>query len=128
MARYDASKPATVTASINPQTIASNTTVNGTGVDVGQASEILCTWGVGARTDGTYTPTLQESADNSSWSNVAAADMQGAPAAISAANTLQQVAYLGTRQFVRWSIASTSVTSGAQVSGHIIARGRRKQP
>lgn len=125
--RLDLDTRISTTASIQPQTIASNTTVNGASIDLrtletgGRVSFLAQ---VGSRTDGTYTFVLQDSVDNSAFATIAL--VSGSLAAVSAANT----ARVGSaepqpgRPFVRLSVTSTSVTTGAQVAGAVLVTPR----
>jgi hypothetical protein len=92
------------------------TSVNGSGVDLanygGNAFAFVC----GANTDGTHTPKLQDSADNSTFSDVVAADQVGTLSAL-AANTIQKVSYIGSKRYVRAVITVTgSPSTGANIA------------
>lgn len=122
--RSDIDGRATVTASIAPQAIASNTTVNGSSIDVRtlpkDSRHLVCAQ-VGTRTDGTYTFTVQDSADNSSFATLAV--FSGSLAAVSAANTKRTGAIVPVagRPYLRVSVASTSVTTGGVVAAAIVS-------
>ncbi len=82
----------------------------------------------GAWTDGTYTPLIEESdASNLSGSNaVADEDLVGteAAAAIGAANTVKRIGYVGHKRYVRLSIVSAGVTTGATIGATaVLGRG-----
>lgn len=71
---------------------------------------------VGAWTDGTHTPKIQDSPDNSVWTDVAAANQLGAFTAISGSgqqNKLQRVSYVGTQRYVRAVVTVSGATTGA---------------
>lgn len=74
----------------------------------------------GALTDGSHSFTAQESDDDSAWSAVAAADLEGAFAAL-VANTPQRVGYKGAKRYVRVNGASSGVTGAA--FGVAVVRG-----
>lgn len=97
-----------------------NATVNGTGVDLGDFNAAVVIFQAGAITDGTHVPSVQESVDNSVWTNTAAADLEGALANITT-NSIQRIGYKGTRRFIR---AVVTVTPGATggVYGAIVLR------
>jgi hypothetical protein len=101
---------------------ARNATANGSSADLAgfQACEIVV--GCGAITDGTHTPSVQESDDNSSFTAVAAGDLIGALAACTA-NAVQRVAYKGGKRYVRVVMTIAGATTGALTSAHIV-RGR----
>lgn len=87
-------------------------TANGTGVDLSGYRAAAVFFHVGTITDGTHTPKIQESDDNSSFTDVAAADQSGTLAAL-ASNVNQEVAYLGTKRYIR----AVSTVSGATTGG-----------
>ena len=87
-------------------------TANGTGVDLRGYDSAQVLFVVGAITDGTHTPKVQESDDDSTYTDVAAADQDGTLANI-AANTNQVVGYKGTKRYLR----AVSTVSGATTGG-----------
>lgn len=111
----------------NFATIATDTTTAGTIIDTQGYEGVEFFFISGARTDGTYTPLIEESdASNLSGSNaVADEDLVGteAAAAISAANAVKRIGYVGHKRYVRLSVVSTGTTSGATV-GSIAVLGR----
>lgn len=52
-----------------------NATVNGNSVNKGRANSIIVEYNVGTITDGTHTPTVERSADNSAWETVPVEDL-----------------------------------------------------
>lgn len=92
----------------------------GTASDIGapyEALEVLFEFG--AWTDGTHTPKLQDSPDNSVWTDVAAANYLGTFTAVSSSagqNAIQRAAYVGTQRYVRGVITVSGATTGC-VSG-----------
>lgn len=70
---------------------ARNATANGTGVSLSNYGAIGVVFASGVITDGTHTPKLQESNDNSTWNDVAAQDQVGTLANL-ASNAVQKVA------------------------------------
>jgi hypothetical protein len=79
---------------------------------------------VGTVTDGTHTPKLQESDDNSTWTDVAAANLNGAFVAL-ASNTVQRVGYIGSKRYIGIVVTVTgSPATGAAYGGTI----HRAQP
>src|SRR5690242_5947131 len=73
---------------------------NGSGVDLAKYESAAVVFNVGTITDGTHTPKLQESDDNSTFSDVAAGDQSGTLAAL-ASSTLQSVGYVGRKRYIR---------------------------
>ena len=114
-----------VVASINPA--AQTSTVNGSGVALANFSEVMVVFIPGAISDGTHTPKLQESADNSNWSDVAAADMVGTLSNL-ASNTIQRVSYIGSKDYVRPVVTVSGATNGGVYGAAVIRSGARKQP
>lgn len=100
---------------------------NGTGANLQGYNSAMAVFECGALTDGTHTPKLQESDDNSSYSDVAAADYVGgsAPTALSA-NTVARYGYIGTKQYVRAVMTVAGATTGA-VTSAVILRGHPAQ-
>ena len=114
-----------VSAALTQNPTVKNATANGTGVDLKGYETAVAVVQFGTWTDGTHTPSLEESDDNSSFSAVAAADLEGAFTAVSAgggSNTIQQVGYKGRKRYVRLSLrgATSFNTVFAQA---LVARG-----
>lgn len=106
-----------------------NATVNGTGVDrtdpvggVDSFTSALFLIVTGVVTDGTWTCAVQESDDNSSFSVVAAEEIQGTVPVIAAANdnTHYEIGYMGNKRYLRVSVVSTGSTTGAIIGGYVI--------
>jgi hypothetical protein len=95
---------------------------NGSSVDLQGAENALVIVECGALTDGTHTPSVQESdASGSGFTNVAAGDLIGALAACSA-NAVQAVEYKGAKRYIRVVMTVAGATTGA-VSSAVVARG-----
>jgi len=97
--------------------------VTGTGVDTkGYGSVTVCV-NMGTVT-GTWTPQVEESDDDSTYTAVAAADLIGAFAAVTTANdnATQQVGYRGSARYVRVFLdetaTGTAFASADVVLGH----------
>lgn len=108
----------------NTAAISTSTTTTGVIIDTNGYESLEFIVQSGAYTDGTYTPLIEESdAANLSGSNaVADEDLLGleADAAVSAANTVKRIGYIGHKRYVRLSLVSTSVTSGATLGATAI--------
>ena len=119
MAQFDTASTLDPRVGLNTAAITSNTTTNGVIIDTQGYNSLTFLLNVGARTDGTYTPTIQhgDAANLSDATTVGADDLIGtfAGAAISAANTVRKIGYVGNRRYVRLGVVSTTVTSGATV-------------
>jgi hypothetical protein len=109
---------------LNTQNITSSTTTAGNSIDTaGYNGGLNFTFSIGTRTDGTYTPLITESDDNSTFTAVddiylvsedplatdVAPEVQ---ATLIASNSVSKIGYVGYKRYVKASIVSTSVTSG----------------
>lgn len=99
---------------------------NGTGIDLANVLANKFDWVVGTITDGTHTPKLQDSPDNSAFTDVAAAFQVGTLAAL-ASNTNQSVSYIGGQRYVRAVITVSGATTGG-VYAATAQLSRRKRP
>lgn len=99
--------------------------VNGTGVDLRGFDSAVCIAQVGTITDGTHTPKLQESDDDVTYTDVAAADLIGSFANL-ASNVNQRVGYIGAKRYVRAVSTVAGATTGG-VYGALIVRGHPAQ-
>lgn len=112
-----------VAAAVSLSPAARTASANGTGVDLVGWQTAVCVFSVGAWTDGSHTPKLQESADNTTFTDVAAADLEGAFTAITGAgqqNAIQVVGYKGSARYVRVATTVTGTTTGAVVGCAIV--------
>lgn len=123
----DLDKSINSTISLAPAARSANTTVNGTGVDLAGFERTAVLFIVGTVTDGTHTPKLQESDDNSSFSDVAAGDQSGTLAAL-ASTTTQEVGYLGAKRYIRAVLTTAGATTGAVSCAQVIRSGGRTLP
>lgn len=96
-------------------------TVSGSSVDLASRYWGAVVFDVGVVTDGTHTPKVQESDDNSSFTDVAAGDLVGSLAAL-ASNVQQIVHYKGGKRYIRPVIVTAGATTGA-VAGAKVLRG-----
>jgi hypothetical protein len=104
---------------------ARNASANGTGVDLSGYHAATAEVSIGALTDGTHTPKLQESSDNSTFTDVVAADLIGSFVA-GTANTIQRVGYIGSLRYIRVVMTVAGATTGA-VSAANVMRGFAQQ-
>lgn len=102
-------------------------TANGTGVDLSGYNGAVVFFYTGTITDGTHTPKLQESVDNSAFTDVAAADLEGTLAAL-ASSTNQEAGYKGTKRYVRAVSTVAGATTGGVYSAIIVRGHAMKQP
>ena len=107
---------------------ARTSSANGSGVDLANFASATVAFVVGTITDGTHTPSIEESDNNSDFTAVAAADLIGSLAAL-ASNTNQRVGYRGSKRYIRAvsTIAGSPATGGVYAA--VVLRGDgRKQP
>lgn len=108
--------------SLAPATISSSTTTSGSGVDVSGAAAVTLHFFIGTRTDGTYTPNVQVSDDNSNWTNAEAFELIGSETAITATAGITSVGVKGNvlKKYVRGQFVSTGVSSGSTACGILV--------
>jgi hypothetical protein len=97
--------------------------INGTGVDLAgfRAAVALVQWGT--VTDGTWTATIEESDDNSSFAT--ATDISGAFVARTSANdeTVEEVSYTGSKRYIRVVVTETVASTTGAIFNALIVRG-----
>ncbi len=93
--------------------------VNGTGVDLKGFDGAVVSFVVGAITDGTHTPTVEESDDNITYTAVAAADLEGTLVDLTA-NTNQRVGYKGSKRYIRPVSTVAGATTGGVYAATVI--------
>lgn len=100
-------------------------TTNGTGVDLAGYRSAVGIVQLGTITDGTWTPKLEESDDNSSWGDVAAADRSGSFTARTSANdeTVEEVSYYGSKRYIRITVEETVASTTGALFNALIVRG-----
>lgn len=105
-------------------------TTNGTGVDLANCEGATILVQTGTITDGTHTISLQESDDNVTFTNVAAADLIGTPPAITAPDDdkVFKFGYIGIKRYIRVVSTVAGTTTGGVYGASVITHGRRKQP
>ena len=127
----DITKELNLANALNATAISSNTTTAGAAIDLQGYEAMVFAIRSNAWTDGTYTPLVQESdSSGSGYTDVADDDLIGleADAAIGAANTVKKIGYVGHKRYVKLSIVSTGVTSGANMSAIAIRGHARHNP
>lgn len=121
MTTRDINKELVVVQSVAPAAALTATTT-GAGVDLVGFRSAMAVVSAGVATDGTFVPTLEESDDNVTFTTVAAADLSGAFAAITAAadELVQRVGYLGEKRYIRVLLTETVASAGAFITASII--------
>lgn len=108
---------------------ARTSTVNGTTLDLATFKFPSLHVIVGTITDGTHTLDPEEAPDNGSgapgsWTNIAAADLEGGAFAVLATDVNQSRVYLGTKRFVRVNVTVAGAsTGGIYAVGAELVRG-----
>lgn len=102
--------------------------VTGSGVDLKGYDGAEVVVHVGVRTDSTFVANLQESDDNSTYTDVASGDMIGSEPTISGySNKVYQLGYKGTKRYIR---LNTSFVAGGEstgaVFGAVVIRGLKR--
>jgi hypothetical protein len=110
MASRDLKSNISVETTLAPQ--ARTASENGATVDLLNYEAVTFEAIVGTITDSTHNLTVQESDDGTTFTNVAAGDLQGSFSAL-ASNANQEVGYIGYKRYVRVNAAVTNVPTGA---------------
>jgi len=108
-----------------------NGTANGTGIDLRGFDSAMIVVSFGACADGTHTPSVQHSMDDTTYTNAAASDLDGSFTAVtssSGSNAVQAVGYIGPQRYVRAVITTSGATSGALSAACVIAGNPRNAP
>ncbi len=104
--------------------IASNTTTAGEVINREDKLGESLTFGVQvvAFTDGSYEPLVEHSDDNVTYTAVSDEDLLGteAGAALTAADEVAKIGYVGAKKYVRLSVVSTGVSTGATLGAQVI--------
>ena len=101
---------------------ARNASANGTGVDLANYGSNRIDMVFGVVTDGTHAPKIQESSDNSTFTDVAAADQVGsfsAATSSSGGSAVQTVSYIGKLRYIRVVQTVSGATTGAVTSATV---------
>lgn len=124
MATRDLKSNVDVVTSIDPAAITA--TATGTGVDLRGYDSAMMVFHPGTVTDGTHTPTMEESDTlGSGYTTVATVDLQGTLAVL-ATDTIQRVGYIGSKRYIR-AISTVSGTTTGGVYGVTVVRGNPHQ-
>jgi len=93
---------------------------NGTGVDLQGYDGAVVVIAAGTITDGTHTPKVQESDDNSSFTDVAAADLAGTALVAITANSIQRISYEGIKRYIRVATTVSGTTTGGMYVAYVM--------
>lgn len=103
-------------------------TGTGVGVDLRGYDGATVVLSIGARTDGTFTPSIEESDDNSTFTAVGTAALEGTFSAATAGTSVQKVGYLGTKRYIRGLLTVASGTTGAVCGMSVIRTSPHYRP
>jgi hypothetical protein len=108
--------------------LARTASANGSGVDLLGYDGAMIVVDAGTVTDGTHTVSLEESADNSTFTAVAAGNLEGTLPALITTNDdqIHTAEYRGTKRYVRGVITVTGSPSTGAVVGIAVIRGNPK--
>jgi hypothetical protein len=109
--------------SIDPASVTATT--NGSGVDLRDFDGAMIVFQAGSADTGngdeTYTPGVEESDDNSSFSAVAASDLEGTLVNMTA-NSVQRAGYKGAKRYIRAVLTLGGTTPSINASA-LVVRG-----
>lgn len=130
MATYDNASLLKFVKALNIQAITTSTTTAGNAINTLGFESIAFAVELGARTDGTFTPLIQDSNDGVNYTDVVDQFLIGteAEASINTANTIKKIGYNGKKQYVKVSLVSTGVSSGATASITAVLGNSYKNP
>lgn len=118
MAKFDLKSVVDVTDTFLPAARSASGT--GSAVDLRGYESAVAYVSVGAKAGGTITPSLEDSADGTTYAAVGTADLDGAFAAITAGTATQRVGYKGENRYVRGVFTQAGGTMDASF---VILRG-----
>lgn len=98
-------------------------TTTGAAVDTAGYRSACAVIHSGVHTDGTFTPTLEESdASGSDYTTVAAGDLSGSFATVTSSTdqSIQKVGYLGSKRYLRVVMTETVASAGAFFTAVIV--------
>jgi hypothetical protein len=124
--RKDLYQELAAATSLTPAARSANTAVNGTGVDLQNYGGNVVLIVAGTITDGTHAFKIQDSADNSSFADAAAADVVGSLTSFTSATTagtVREASYIGAARYIRVVATTSGATTGGLFSA-VVVRGR----
>lgn len=103
-------------------------TVNGTGIDLQGYDGALVIINADTITDGTHTPKVEESADNSAWNDAVATDLVGTVLVAITAASVQRICYVGAKRYIRVTITAAGTTTGGKYNAVVVRGLAAQQP
>ncbi len=128
MSRTDIKNSVSAAQSLAPATRTAS--ANGAGVDLAGYDAAVVVVSTGTITDGTHTIEVQESDDDTTYTAVADADLDGTEPAIGATddNVVYELGYHGIKRYVRVAVTVSGATSGGAYGANVIRGKGRKLP
>lgn len=109
-----------------------NAATNGTGADLAGYNGASVLFHSGALTDGSVACKVQESDDNSAWSDAAATDIVGGTnlqtLAATDDNTVKELGYIGKKRYIRGVMTQSGATTGGFYGSLIVRAHGIKAP
>lgn len=93
---------------------------NGTGVDLQGYDGALVVITADTITDGTHTPAVQESDDNSTFTAAASTDLVGTALVAITAASVQKIAYVGAKRYIRVAVTVAGATTGGKYAAAVV--------
>ena len=93
--------------------------VNGAGIDLRAFDGSAVVFSVGTVDDGTHTPMIQESDDNSNWNDVNVSDEESSLVDLSS-DMNQLVGYKRNKRYLRSVLTIAGATTGAQLAALVV--------
>lgn len=118
-------------AAVSLTTAARTSTTNGTGIDLQGYQAACAVINAQAWTDGTHAFKLQDSPDNSTYTDVATALVDGSNPSVTAAGaqlTTYKLGYLGNQRYLRVVQTCSGTTTGAIIGAQVLRFQPRKGP
>lgn len=130
MSNYDKKSLLKVIKALNIVAITANTTTTGISIDTKSFGSLTFSVELGARTDGSFLPLIQDSDDNVNFVDVVDQSLIGTEAEIllNSANTVKTIGYNGKKRYVRLSLVSSGVSSGATATANAILSDADSNP
>lgn len=116
----------TVAQSLAPK--ARTSSENGSSVDLQGYQAAMVVISTGTITDGTHAIEVQESTDNSTWTAVADADLQGTEPSALASDTVYRIGYMGMKRYIRVVATVSGATTGGVYEAVVVRAQPRKAP
>ncbi|NDE91383.1 MAG: hypothetical protein EB059_09680 [Alphaproteobacteria bacterium] len=129
MALRDIENEVSVAQSLAPA--ARTASANGTSVDLQGYHSAMVVFNFGAWTDGSHTPSLEHSTNNSTFVACDSNSLNGSFVAVSGSggsNTIQKIGYTGGYRYIRAVLTVSGATTGALANAVVLRSDAAVQP